>query len=122
MSEPLKPHEHFKLFRDYLQHEDDLIAQRISWNWTIQGFLVTAYALSLQKILEVSQRIHSCIPTKDVPCPDPFPIEQLTGYHALAMLVRWMIPMIGFFVSGASIIGVLAARKAIEQLEQDWLK
>ena len=42
--------EHFKIFRDYMQHEDNLINQRVSWNSTIQGFLFATYGLSQQKL------------------------------------------------------------------------
>jgi hypothetical protein len=41
--------EHFKIFRDYIKREDDLIDHRVSWNSIIQGFLFSAYGLSQQK-------------------------------------------------------------------------
>jgi hypothetical protein len=31
--------EHYKLFRDYIEHEDGLVNQRLLWNINIQGFL-----------------------------------------------------------------------------------
>src|SRR5580658_9768416 len=42
-------HVHYKLFRDYIEHEDSLINQRLLWNINIQGFLFAAYGLSVQK-------------------------------------------------------------------------
>ena len=48
--------EHFKIFRDYMQHEDNLINQRVSWNSTIQGFHFATYGLSQQKLPDPQTR------------------------------------------------------------------
>ena len=52
----------------------------------------------------------------------PTPVEQLAGYHELSVLVHWMIPAVGVIISFASFLGVFAARKAVAQLEFDWLR
>ncbi len=39
--------------RSYTQHQDDLINQRLTWYLTLQGFMFTAFVLSLQKQIDV---------------------------------------------------------------------
>ena len=91
--------EHFKIFRDYMQHEDNLINQRVSWNSTIQGFLFATYGLSQQKL------------------PDPKPGPG--ALHNLETLVR-TIPWFGFGLSILVFLAVLAATLAHRRLADDW--
>ena len=91
--------EHFKIFRDYMQHEDNLINQRVSWNSTIQGFLFATYGLSQQKL------------------PDPKPGPG--ALHNLETLVR-TIPWLGFGLSILVFLAVLAATLAHRRLADDW--
>ena len=49
----LSHHEHYAIFRDYLKHEDNLINNRLNWNFTIQGFLFASYTFTIQKIAEI---------------------------------------------------------------------
>jgi transcriptional regulator with XRE-family HTH domain len=93
--------EHFKIFRDYIKREDDLIDHRVSWNSTIQGFLFAAYGLSLQKPLDVK-------PSSGDP-------------HNLGILVRF-IPWFGIALSGLVLIAVLGAVLAHMRLRKDWHK
>jgi hypothetical protein len=53
--------ERYKLFREYVEHEDALINNRLTWLITIHGFLYAAYALSVGKYVEVRERmVSSC--------------------------------------------------------------
>jgi hypothetical protein len=91
--------EHFKIFRDYVEHEDNLINSRLMWNITIQGFLFATYGLSVQKLAE----------------------QQATGAGVPAL--RWLIlilPLFGIGISLVSIMGVIAARTAINSLVVQW--
>src|SRR5262249_26759673 len=120
----LKRHEHYKIFRDYLQHEDGLINQRLSWNFTIQGFLFATYGLCLQKLLDVSDRIFEKLldpKTLTVSWNQvQSNLQQLTGYRALDILVNYVIPIVGFFVALFAFGGSLAAHRALSQLRADW--
>lgn len=40
--------DHYKLIRDEIKHEDDLIGQRINWFTASQAFLLTALAIAHQ--------------------------------------------------------------------------
>jgi hypothetical protein len=50
-SSELPIHQHYKIFRDYVEHEDFLVNNRLLWNINIQGLLFAAYAIALQRIL-----------------------------------------------------------------------
>jgi hypothetical protein len=39
--------EHYRIVRDQIEHEDNLISQRLSWLLASQAFLFTAYAITL---------------------------------------------------------------------------
>ncbi len=49
MTEPnlLSPLEHYRLVRSQIEHEDNLVSQRLSWLLASQSFLFTAYAITL---------------------------------------------------------------------------
>jgi hypothetical protein len=40
--------ERMKEVSAYLRHENDLVNHRLTWMWTLQGFLLTAYSLLLK--------------------------------------------------------------------------
>ena len=42
---PLSPLEYYNLIRERIEHEDNLIVQRLSWLVASQSFLFTAYAI-----------------------------------------------------------------------------
>jgi hypothetical protein len=44
-SENLSPLERYQIFRNRIEHEDNLILQRLSWLMASQSFLFTAYAI-----------------------------------------------------------------------------
>lgn len=43
--EPMSPLERYQVFRNRIEHEDNLIMQRLSWLMASQSFLFTAYAI-----------------------------------------------------------------------------
>ncbi len=47
-------YELYKLYRSYIEHEDDLINQRISALLTVQSFLIGTYGFSYQKRFEIA--------------------------------------------------------------------
>jgi hypothetical protein len=106
LSSKLPIHLHYKIFRDYVEHEDGLINNRLMWNITIQGFLFATYGFSVQKLAEVQASNGT---------------ESIGGTGVFAL--RWLIiilPILGSFVSYYSWRGVRAAQKAIGRLEDTW--
>ena len=109
-------HIHFKIFRDYIEHEDELVNQRLLWNINIQGFLFASYGFSVQKLAEVqvTQKLAEA-QAHLVLTPET------TGITAL----RWfmvILPLFGIFISVLSFKGVRAAQYAIRRLSRDWEK
>jgi len=49
MTEPIQfsPLDHYRLVRSQIEHEDNLVSQRLSWMLASQSFLFTAYAITL---------------------------------------------------------------------------
>ena len=45
MNTPLTPLEYYNLIRERIEHEDNLIVQRLTWLVGSQSFLFTAYAI-----------------------------------------------------------------------------
>jgi hypothetical protein len=101
-------HQHFKIFRDYIEHEDGLIDKRLLWNINIQGFLFATYGFSLQKLAEVEagSKWHGATP-------------EMIGAKALYWLI-FVLPFLGIFISVYSFKGVRAAQHAIRKLKADW--
>jgi hypothetical protein len=106
---PLPKHLHYKIFRDYIEHEDSLINERLLWNITIQGALMAAYGFSIQKLADVVGAAGAT--------PSAAATSEATGLHRLIML----LPFIGGPISLLSWTGVLAAQTAIRRLEATWV-
>ena len=105
------------VFRDYLEHEDGLINNRLNWNFTIQGFLFAAYSFSLQKIADV--RIALLQQTVD-----PNRIAPLHVFHTmfdLQFLVA-TLALAGAIVSALVYVSVRAARIAIHEVQDQWFE
>jgi hypothetical protein len=58
----------YEAFRNYARHEDNLINNRVMWLLSIHGFLYATYGLTLQKKLEIIEKI-SLITSKAGPPP-----------------------------------------------------
>jgi|SRR5271165_455210 len=97
------PETHYKIFRDYVEHEGVLINNRLSWNFTIQSFLFATYGICLQKLLTHGQD------------------QEVAAIRTLlTRFTYYLIPTVGLLVAALSLLGTWAARKAIRQLERDW--
>ena len=101
----LTPKEHFALYREFITHEDLLMNNRLSWSLVIQGFLFAAYAGALQKLVDIQTKCQANAST-------PARIQ----LHTLLVL----LPLLGLFVSFFVLMGVNAARVAIETLYKRW--
>jgi len=45
-TDPLLPLDRYRLVRSHIEHEDDLVTQRLNWLMASQSFLFTAYAIT----------------------------------------------------------------------------
>ena len=103
MNAPVKPLEKlstleaYQLFRDRIEHEDNLIMQRLSWLMASQSFLFTAYAI-VTNGLTASRS----------------PGGNIYVNH-LAVLAK-IVPVVALVNSLLILIAILGALKAIREL------
>jgi hypothetical protein len=79
-----------------LAHEDDLINQRISWLMSLQSFLLTAYAITLNGLAgdigrpeaTVQRKLLELLPTTGIACVILVGIAVIGGMFALSELRR----------------------------------
>lgn len=101
----LVPDDHiFKIVRDYVEHEDDLIHQRLNWMLLLQGFLFSSFATLYASLI------------KSIPGSD----ASLRGLRAWPSEILYVLPILGFFIAWFSLSGVMAARQAIDELNRWW--
>jgi hypothetical protein len=99
-NQDLPIYKHFAIFRKYIEHEDQLVYERLFWNVTIQGFLFAAYGFAIETYVG----------------------KELTTERL--WLLYWFIillPVLGSLSSVLSFFGVRAASDAISNLEKDWV-
>jgi hypothetical protein len=89
----------YELYREYLKHEDNLINYRLTWNITIQGFLFAACGFFFKPTDGQEHSVGASL---------PIPTYVL------------VIPVTGFCISAAAILGIVAAQRAIGSLEDQW--
>jgi hypothetical protein len=90
----------YNIVREQIEHEDNLITQRLSWLVASQSFLFTAYAI----LVNASQ-------TSKLPILE---LKQVQVFH--------LIPMVGF-VSGVLIyVSILAGILAMARLRTHWAR
>ena len=93
-------------FRDYLEHEDNLINSRLTWSLTVHGFLFASYGILLGKIT------------------DSFTELQKPGTHALleehiiSALFLFQVPVaaLGVFIGYSAWRAIIAGHNAIQHL------
>ena len=103
-SEPfqkLSPLERYQVFRNRIEHEDNLIMQRLSWLMASQSFLFTAYAI-----------VTNGMTTSPITGGNMFVSHLLT--------LAQIIPMVALLNSLLIFVSILAALKAIRELRNGY--
>jgi len=100
-SERISPLERYQVFRNRIEHEDNLILQRLSWLMASQSFLFTAYA----------------IVTNGISAPLATPANVFI--NRLAILEQ-IIPIVALLNSLLIFISILGALKAIWELRREY--
>jgi hypothetical protein len=100
-AEQISPLERYQLFRNRIEHEDNLIMQRLSWLMASQSFLFTAYAIVTNGLTA----------------------SPLAGGNVfvsrLSTLAR-IIPIVALLNSLLILVSILAALKAIRELRSGY--
>ncbi|HUJ72890.1 MAG TPA: hypothetical protein VLZ30_11655 [Verrucomicrobiae bacterium] len=98
---PLSALEYYHLVRERIEHEDNLVVQRLSWLVASQSFLFTAYAI-------VTNGLASQPPT--------YPVHFMNQLHRLFQL----IPVVGTLTSVLIYVSILAAVVAMRRLRNSY--
>jgi hypothetical protein len=99
----ISPLERYQIFRNRIEHEDNLIMQRLSWLMASQSFLFTAYAIVTNGLASLSGGGGNAF------------------VNHLSTLAR-IIPMVALLNSLLILISILAALKAIRELRDGYRK
>ena len=98
-SENLSSLERYQIFRSRIEHEDNLILQRLSWLMASQSFLFTAYAIVTNGLSGIESGSNNLF------------------MHRLEALIR-LIPVVAIINSLLIFVSILAALKAICELRR----
>lgn len=96
-SEIVSPLERYQIFRSRIEHEDNLVTQRLSWLMASQSFLFTAYAV-------VSSNLGGSA------------IDSRTPFAKHLSVLASIIPTVAILNSLLILVGIVAAMKAIGEL------
>jgi hypothetical protein len=99
----LSPLEYYNLIRSRIEHEDNLVVQRLSWLVASQSFLFTAYAivtngLATQPVLQLG----------------------LARFLAQLQLLNQLIPVVGTLTSVLIYVSILAAVASMRRLRDSY--
>ena len=109
----------YQVFREYLQHEDRLANNRLSWMLSIHGFLYASYAFTIQTKIQVAQRISSDLLTSGADSAGhagSYPVSFLIASIWQVDSVIFLICFVGFFISLVALRSIGAAGKANETI------
>jgi hypothetical protein len=126
----LSPDKVYEIHRAYIEHEDDLVHHRTTLMVTIQGLLLAAFGLGLQKFYEKVDIKFSCdfrdqllhpIDTIQQVLPKLFPPENFQDLVVLEFnCYLLIIVFVGLATSLIGRISIGAAKKAILAVEEHW--
>jgi hypothetical protein len=89
----------YRLIRSRIEHEDNLMSQRLSWMVASQAFLFTAYAITTSGL------------SNQISAGDSL-------FHSQARVLFRLIPVVAICNALLIYIGILAALKAIRELRR----
>lgn len=100
--ESITPLERYQLFRGRIEHEDNLVMQRLSWLMASQSFLFTAYAI-------VSNALSNSIANNSG-----------TVFVKRLSALEDIVPIVALLNSLLIFVSILAALKAIRELRWEY--
>lgn len=103
----------YSLHRKYIEHEDDLIHQRITTLITIQSFLLATFGFTFQKKIEIVEKLYE---------QHQLPFSSL---GLMANEFNWFLIILAIVGAGTSILALLSIRAAsvtIDKLREHWLQ
>jgi hypothetical protein len=97
--ENVSPLDWYRLFRNRIEHEDNLIIQRLSWLVASQAFLFSAYAITTSGLSSRAGQPGS-------------------SFQDQALLLFRLIPVVAICIAVLIYISILAALKGIRELRR----
>jgi hypothetical protein len=94
---PLPPLEHYRIVRGQIEHEDNLVSQRLSWLLASQSFLFTAYAITLNGPVQLHQQRYEA--------------------HVGSLMV--LLPLVGIVSAVLIWLSIIAGMRAMRKLRID---
>ena len=94
---PLPPLEHYRIVRGQIEHEDNLVSQRLSWLLASQSFLFTAYAITLNGPVQL----------------------HFQQYETHVRLLMLLLPLVGIISAVLIWLSILAGMSAMRKLRMD---
>jgi hypothetical protein len=101
----------YSIFREYIQHEDNLINQRTIWLMSVQSFLIATFGFSYQKKFEIVS--NALFKLKTFP---PAFCTSLVFYDIFLL----SLVVIGVGTSWVAIKSVGAAVNSLNKMQEDW--
>jgi hypothetical protein len=100
MSEPItiSPVEQYHAVRSQIEHEDNLVSQRLSWLLASQSFLFTAYAITLNGPIQLHYQ----------------------GYESQVRLLIILLPLVGITSNVLIWTSILAGMSAMKKLKHSF--
>jgi len=95
----------YKLTRSHIEHEDDLLHQRLTWLFAIQAFLFTAYGLSLNPLWYIGGQ--------QIPPPASTLAININS-------IRFALALTGGLSSFVIWLGLMAALTALMSFANEW--
>ena len=102
----LSPLEYYNLIRSRIEHEDNLVVQRLSWLVASQSFLFTAYAIVTNGL--ATQPDLLALPPSDA------------RFLAQLQLLNQLIPVVGTLTSVLIYVSILAAVASMRRLRDSY--
>lgn len=100
--ETITPLERYQLYRGRIEHEDNLVMQRLSWLMASQSFLFTAYAI-------VSNALSNSIANNN----GKIFVSRLSALEDI-------VPIVALLNSLLIFVSIVAALKAIKELRREY--
>lgn len=115
----------YKAYRDYEEHENTLLNQRVTWLITMQAVTLATFGFSIQKQYELAQKIREL--WSHLPVPDSAKVVSYVPPELEVYDVRFAVLLTGLALVGmasaiTSLIGIIAAKTAQEELRERWRK
>ena len=101
--ENLSPLERYQIFRNRIEHEDNLVMQRLSWLMASQSFLFTAYAIVTNGLT-------------------PYLANGGNIFISRLAILERIIPIVALLNSLLIFISILGALKATRELRNEYQK